>query len=326
MNIVKTVKELFKETYDICLSLFKILIPLSILVKVLAIIGAVDILAIILTPLMKIMGLPGETGIVWATAMLTNIYGGIIVLVGLNDSVSLTVAQATILGTIMLMAHALLVEGQIAKKAGTRFRATIAIRVLGAVILAIILNIVYTKTGYLQQMSEIIWKPEPAKDGISGWVLKELKNYGWISVIIFSLVIFMRFIKIFKIDKLLDMLIGPVLKLIGIGKEASGITMVGLSLGLTYGGGLIIKESTEGRVKEKDVFYAVTLMGLCHSLLEDTMLMVMIGGHLSGLLWARFAFSLILMLLMVKMFNRMSDVFFYKYLFVKRKTAEASGV
>jgi hypothetical protein len=41
-------------------------------------------------------------------------------------------------------------------------------------------------------------------------------------------------------------------------------------------------------------------MGLCHALIEDTLLMVMVGGHLSGLLFARIAFSLAAVTLIVK--------------------------
>ncbi len=48
------------------------------------------------------------------------------------------------------------------------------------------------------------------------------------------------------------------------------------------------------------MFFSLTLMGLCHSLIEDTMLMVMIGAHLSGILWARLVFAILAVALVVK--------------------------
>ena len=35
----------------------------------------------------------------------------------------------------------------------------------------------------------------------------------------------------------------------------------------------------------------MALMGLCHSLVEDTILMMLLGGHLSGILGGRVVFS-----------------------------------
>ena len=49
--------------------------------------------------------------------MLTNLYTGILVLVTLPD-LSLTTAQVTVLGCMMLVAHGLPIEARIAQKAG----------------------------------------------------------------------------------------------------------------------------------------------------------------------------------------------------------------
>jgi hypothetical protein len=71
-------------------------------------------------------------------------------------------------------------------------------------------------------------------------------------------------------------------------------------LGLAYGGGLIIAESKSGKIPPPDIFGSITLMSLCHSLLEDTILLAALGGSLWGLLAGRLAFSLAATALIVR--------------------------
>jgi hypothetical protein len=58
-------------------------------------------------------------------------------------------------------------------------------------------------------------------------------------------------------------------------------------------------------VSRFDVLYAMSLLGLCHSLIEDTLLMLLLGGHLSGILWARLAFALVAVFLLVRLVGRL---------------------
>jgi len=57
------------------------------------------------------------------------------------------------------------------------------------------------------------------------------------------------------------------------------------------------------------------LMGLCHSLIEDTLLMIVLGGHVSGVLFGRLFFSLMTVYLMVKAVSCLSETTFDRYLF-----------
>tara|TARA_B100000780_G_C20737736_1_gene293057 strand:+ start:110 stop:373 length:264 start_codon:yes stop_codon:yes gene_type:complete len=79
----------------------------------------------------------------------------------------------------------------------------------------------------------------------------------------------------------------------GIGKEASTITLVGITLGLSFGGGLLIKEAHAGHVSKKDVFTSLVFLGFCHSLIENTLLVILLGAHVSGILWFRLVFAFV---------------------------------
>ncbi len=47
----------------------------------------------------------------------------------------------------------------------------------------------------------------------------------------------------------------------GDSEQAAYVTMVGFTLGLTYGGGLIIKEAKSGTMSHRDVFFGLGFMG-----------------------------------------------------------------
>ena len=75
-NVLKSfVLSVLKPWGRTCKILFKILVPISILVKVLQETGGIAYVSAFFDPLMQLMGLPGEMGIVWASAIFGNLYG-----------------------------------------------------------------------------------------------------------------------------------------------------------------------------------------------------------------------------------------------------------
>ncbi len=301
---------LFKDTISTCLVLFRILIPILIITRLLQLSGAIEYLGIALSPVMELAGLPGSMGLVWATGMITNLYGAMAVFASISPGEGLTVAQVTVLTTMLLVAHALPVELKIAQKAGTRLRFMLALRLSGALVLGFLLNQIYSRTGFLQQQNVMLWKP-PAQDvSWLGWMAATAKGLGWIFMIILTMLLCMSILKKIRVTDLFTWLLKPVLKMLGISRDAAPITIIGMMLGISYGGGLIIKEARSGSISPRDVFYSMSLMALCHSLFEDTMLMMLLGGHHSGLLWGRFAFAMAVVSVMVLMMKNMSDADF----------------
>ena len=106
-------KNLFIEIKEVATPLFKILIPFIFIIKLLEIIGAVTLLSKVFAPLMSLIGLPPELGIIWVTAFAVNIYASLILFVNIIPGLEVTVAQITILTTAMLVCHNLPVESAI---------------------------------------------------------------------------------------------------------------------------------------------------------------------------------------------------------------------
>jgi hypothetical protein len=315
-KIASQLRSILAQALGICAKLFKIMIPIIVGVKILQELNAIQYVAVPLEPIMQTVGLPASMGLVWATAMVNTLYAAMVVFFSLSADMSLTVAQVTVLCTMMLVAHALPLEGKIAQKSGVRFGFQVGFRILCAWIFGWLLHKFYSFSGYLDQPNVIFWKPEQTGDlGYLQWALDQAGNLVLIFGLICGLISIMRILQALRITDLLIWLLKPLLRLLGIGKEAGTITIVGMTMGLAYGGGLIIQEAESGRVAPKDVFASISLMGLVHSLIEDTLLMSMLGAHISGVLWGRLFLALLAIFVLMRFLPRFSANNIHRFFF-----------
>ncbi|MBI9110403.1 nucleoside recognition domain-containing protein [Maridesulfovibrio ferrireducens] len=308
--------DILKNAVNISLNLFKIMIPVVIAVKILQEMNLIGYIAAPLAPIMKLVGLPSEMGLVWATAMINNIYSGLIVFLSLAQDSPLSAAQATILGTMILVAHSMPIELRVVQSSGPRLFFQAVIRFAGALLIGMLLNFIYSYYDLLQSPAHIVLTSDSSviDKTLPMWALGEIKNFISIFLIILSLLIIMKVLTKLRIIAAIDFLLRPLLKLMGIGPKASALTVVGLTMGLSYGGGMIIHETKSGKIDKKDVFYSLTLMGLCHSVVEDTFLLMMIGGHISGLFWGRLIFAIVVVAILVQLTKILPEKFCDKYL------------
>ena len=314
-HLSQELKQVIGQAVATTWTLLRIMIPITIIVKLLQIYGFIEIIGGALSPVMQLVGLPGETGLVWATAMITNIYGGILVLITLASEHIFSVAEVTILASMILLAHALPVEVGIARKAGVRIWWTLVLRIGCAFALGFILNIVLSFSGLFQEPTFIAWQVDTTDTSLVGWGIGQLRNYMMIFLVIFSLLLSMRILEKIGVIKKINQVLEPGLRVLGMSKDAAPITLIGMTLGLSYGGGLIIQEARSGKLSEKDAFLSVSLMGLSHSLFEDTILMMTIGASLVGILLGRVLFTIIAMILFVRIISLLSDRLFQRYFY-----------
>ncbi len=303
--------KIFSDWFKVCLTLFKVLIPALIIIRILDQLGWVELLSRLLDPLMEPLGLPSSASLIWATTILTNIYGGLVVFVSYSSD--WTLEQTTLLGVLMLGAHTLLVELSVARKAGCRVIPQFLMRVLGTYLLALLLHHYYQTLPEMQQPLELLWRPETQEEGWSIWLETQLISLFWTALIILGLVAMVHLIKVSGVERLLEYLLQPLLKLIGISRNALSMTLIGITLGLAYGGGLLIREAQKGQLTPQEVMGSITLLGLCHSLIEDTLLIALTGAELSGILWARLIWSLLIIALLTRLLPLIPKLFFNRW-------------
>lgn len=268
------------------------MVPVLIVVKILDGFGLTDMLASFLSPAMKVVGLPDALGIVLATAMLTNMYTAMAVFLSLSNIPPLTIADITVLTSMMLLAHSLPVEGAIARAAGLPWSAILALRVGGAFLFGFILHKVYHNIDSMQKISVMLWQPKTKDDSLLGWILGLVETLVGVFIVLALLMVLLALLKKFGIEKWIHLLLSPFLRLLGIGKEATNVTVVGMILGLTFGGGLLIDEARSGRVSKRDIRLSMAFICLCHSLIDDTIIVLLLGADVYGVLWARLIFAI----------------------------------
>jgi len=313
-QIAVCLKQVLLETFTISRDLFKLMIPILLIVKLINLMGGTDLLAQLVAPIMSSLGLPPEMGIVWAGAMLSNIYTGMVLFISEPMSAGLTGSQVTIIGILMLFAHSLPVELRVSQRIGVSLWLSFLLRTVVAYLGAWI----YFQLSQLPFLSvtrpRIRWQPVIEQQDLTGWLMSNLMLLGQIVLIIGVLVVLLRAIRLLRLDRLIHMLLAPVLPLLGLTNKAVNIVLVGITLGLTYGGGLLIQESKQGLLDVRELFFSVCLLLICHGLIEDTLLILLLGADIYGILGLRVLLSLVVVALLVAVLRGRSQSFFTRFL------------
>ena len=268
---------LLRETVKVYGVLLRIMVPTLIIVKVLQELGALELMGVALGPAMALVGLPAILGVVWATTLLTNMFAGIIVFYEIAAGLPLTVEQVTVLGTMMLLAHSIPIEGAVARRAGVPWWVTIALRVGGALVLGSLLHLVYSRFNLLQEPLIAVWKPVATDGSLQSWVWGQLQTLAMVFLVILSLMLLLKLLRYIGVEKLIHMALNPLLRLFGLGPSAANVTVIGVALGLTYGAGLLIRDLDDGTLNRRDAYIALCFLSLLHSLIEDTLLILALG-------------------------------------------------
>ncbi len=284
--------ECWHDGHNVALGIFRFLIPIVILVKLLEESGLIPYVSMPLGPVMELVGLPPELSLAWVSCILVSIYSGLMVLVSLVPQLpDLTVAQMTVFGVLVLIAHSLILEVRIAGQCGVFMPFQLLLRLVSSILAAFLLHLALDGFDLLQNPATILLSAK-ATSSWGAWLVQQAKTLAEIYVIICAVMLLQRFLDVFRISDLMGRILGPVLRLLGISPKAVSIVVIGFTMGLLYGSGILIKNAQQGTLSRQDALCAISLLGLSHSLIEDTLLLTLVGGSLWGLLGFRLVFTL----------------------------------
>ncbi len=300
-RLLNTTVQTFCEAWAVYWTLLKVMVPALLIMKALEILGVTALFAQWLAPLMSPLGLPEPLSLVWAATLLTNIYTGLVIFFEVTGDTPLTVAQVTVLGTLMALGHSLPIEGAVARLAGVPWWLTLLLRVGGAWLLGWLLHLSYSLGDWLQYANHVAWEPSVRDTTLVAWLQGQATTLATIFVVIFALMGFLGLLRWLGVERLVHKLLYPLLRLLGIGPAAANITVIGITLGLSFGAGLLLREAHSGRLTPRDILLTLCFLGLCHSLIEDTLLIMLLGADLSGILWARLTFALVIIALIARL-------------------------
>lgn len=274
------------RSWRLFLAIAKIMLPVMAIVHLAQQFGIVDVLGRVLGPAMGVLNLPAEAGIIWATTLLTGIYGGLASLSALSGSMELTVGQFSAIAAMMLFAHNIPVEQSIVRRAGASFGATALLRIATAAVYGGLVAWISHLTGWLSEPMSLEWlrggdviASTPANSTLA-WAqattFSLLLTFGIILILVVVLDLFDKL----GVTRRITAIITPALRLSGLDSQVAPVTTVGVLLGLSYGGALIIEESERLQFSARTRFLALSWLSLSHSLIEDTILLVAIGADI----------------------------------------------
>ena len=178
----KTTKKILTDIKDICIPLYKILIPFVFIVKILEVSGIIEFLAKLIEPFMSIVGLTPELGLVLVTAILVNMYAAIVLFINLIPVLDVNVAQVTILTTMILVCHNLPIESAVCKATGVSFTYTVLLRFFSAFLLGYILKLIYFNFELLTEPFQTLITLEPLPTDFWPWLYYQFINLVYIFV------------------------------------------------------------------------------------------------------------------------------------------------
>ncbi len=292
--LLKNIVDCWRDGHKVALGIFRFLIPIVVIVKILEESGLIPYLSIPLGPVMDLVGLPAEMSLAWISCILVSMYSGLMVLISLSPQLpDLSVAQMTVFGVMVLIAHSLILEVRIAGQCGASMSFQLALRLFSGILAAFLLHLFLDGAGLLQQKADILIAAEPTAD-LGAWLMQQLVTLMDMYAIIFAVMLLRKVLDTLRISEFLGRLLGPALRLLGVSSKAVSIILIGFTMGLLYGSGILIKSAQEGSLSRRDVLCSVSLLGLSHSLIEDTILLALVGGSLWGLLGFRLLFTLVM--------------------------------
>lgn len=285
-RILTCIKTALPQGTKTAIWLLKITIPVSFAVFLLDIFGILNIIATLVAPFFKLIGLPGQASIVLITSFFTNIYSVIAVMTTLG----IGRREGTILAVMCLISHAMVVETAIQKKTGSNPVRIVLLRLTASFLAALLLNFILPPEA-LNTAKNMVSSSGEFIPALKHWLLNILQTSVKIVILVNLLLILQKILHEFGLIKWILIPFKPLLKVMGLPENTGFLWIVAYTLGLGYGGAIMINEKEEGRLSDEEADLLNHHIAISHSQLEDPLLFVAIGYPLLILMWPRILLS-----------------------------------
>ncbi|OBA02580.1 hypothetical protein A9D36_14955 [Bacillus subtilis] len=274
-------------------TLGKVIFPVTLLVTLLQHTLVMDWLVRLITPVMGLFGLSGEAAIPLVLGNMLNLYAGIAGILTLD----LSVKEVFILAVMLSFCHNLIIESTVAAKVGIRIGIILAVRIGLAAVSAIVINLIWHGGQETAQYGFIAAKGA-APDGWLGILAEALMKAGLgvlqLAAIVIPLMIIIQFLRDLGWLHRFSRWLSPFTQLLGMNKNTSMTMVAGLTIGLAYGAGVMIKAVEDDGVSRRDMTLAFIFLVACHAVVEDTLVFIPLGIPVWPLLLIRVTTAVLL--------------------------------
>ncbi|HPP83545.1 MAG TPA: nucleoside recognition domain-containing protein [Rubrivivax sp.] len=280
------------------MTLMKVMLPVMVAVRLAEHWGWIEALGHAVGPAMAWLALPPEAGLVWITGAAVGIYGAIAAMIGLAPQLELSAGQLSALAAMLLFAHSLPIEQSIVRRAGASWWATGALRIAVALGYGGAVAWASRLSGVLAEPVSLAWMgagaPSGGDHGLVDWLQATALSLAVTFAILVALLVLLDVLERAGLTRRITTLLTPLLRVSGLDARAAPVTTVGVLLGLTYGGVLVIEEAEKQHFSARTRFLALAWLSLSHALIEDTLLLVALGANVWIVLVGRVAVTLVL--------------------------------
>ena len=287
-KVMQSLRSALPGTWKSASWLLKLMIPISLAVALLQHWGILAWIAGYLNPLFSMMGLPGESAVLFISGAAAGTYAGVAAMM----SVHLTLRQATIVSIMILICHALPMECTVNHKTGSNFWKMGLIRIFMAFVAAMCLNQVLPEMTvpylYIGAAAE-----SSLAEVLLTWAVSQIKISIMVFLIIYSLMVLQCLIEAYSLLEPLSRFLAPLMRLFGLPRNAAYMWLVGNVLGLSYGSAVMLDMEEKGHITRADANDVNYHLIMNHSMLEDTIVLAMTGVSVLWILGTRMFFALV---------------------------------
>jgi spore maturation protein SpmB len=269
--------------------MMRLTVLVSLGVELLRYFGVIAWMSESLSPVFRLVGLPGEASLVFLTGYFVNVYGAIAVV----DTLQLGVREMTILGAMVLCAHNMFIEVAVQKKTGSSAVRMVLVRTLAALAAGFLLHWLLPGSEVQSVQQNVSPAELPLPTIAWSWLLSTTKLVVRMLVLIVALSFLQRLLAEFGIIRWLSKILRPLLKVFGLPAKTSFLWIVANVLGLAYGSAIMIEETEDGKISRRDADLLNHHIGMSHSNLEDILLFVWCGALFWWLLLTRWFLALL---------------------------------
>ncbi|MEG1553502.1 MAG: nucleoside recognition protein [Rikenellaceae bacterium] len=288
-RFVAVARDAVRPTIKLVLWLLKLMLPIMLAVSLLSYYGVMEYVSSLFSPFFEFIGLGGDASIVFMTSICLNIYSAIGVIAGL----SLDIREVTILATMCLISHNMIIETKIQQKAGANGFVMVLLRISMSLFAAWCLNLVLPdKINSALVIEQAASAPQSLLEVVSQWFFVSLPLVIKLVCIIYSLHLLQGILIEYKLMPLLTKPLAPLMKIMGLPESTTLTWLIANTLGLAYGGVAIVNEVDKGLITKQESKYLNTSIAITHSLIEDTLLFVALGVMLWWTILPRFILSI----------------------------------
>lgn len=265
------------------------MIPITLAVRLMDFYGVISWMAQYLDPAFIYIGLPGYAAIAFLTGAFVTTYAGLAVML----SMALTLREATIVGTMICICHALLLESAVIKKTGSSFWRMAMLRMMMAFVCGFYLNLVLPQMpeAFMSSGDDII--PTTLIALLTAWLWSTLKMSAMIFFLIYCLMIIQRMLEAYGLTEKISLMLSPIMKFFGLPQSAAYMWVVGNVLGISYGSAVMLDLEEQGHITREEANDVNYHLIMNHSMLEDTCVFAMMGIPWYWLLSTRVLFAFV---------------------------------